>query len=64
MSALKLFCLEKDGKYLAWDMAHLVDRPSEAARVSKTMAQRKYADYTMRTFSEAYNEWFKRISGK
>jgi predicted RNA methylase/uncharacterized protein (DUF3820 family) len=54
----KLYCLRKDGKFLAWDEEHMVKKPSEAARLSSTMCERKYPGYEMIPFPEAYDQWF------
>jgi hypothetical protein len=54
----KLFCLRKNNLYIAWDGKSLTEKPHEGIRVSKTLAERKYHDYEMIPFPEAYNQWY------
>jgi hypothetical protein len=58
MSVPKLFCLKKDNLFVAWDGKTMTDRPSQAARLSRTRCQRKYPGHEMLTFPEAYDQWY------
>jgi hypothetical protein len=58
MSATKLFCLKKEGLFVSWDGKSMTERPSQAARFSKTLCQRKYPGYERITFPEAYGQWY------
>jgi uncharacterized protein (DUF3820 family) len=53
----KVFCLRKDNQYISWDGKTLTDKPSNALRTSKTMAERKYPGYVLIPFPEAYIQW-------
>ena len=53
----KLYCLRKDGKFLAWDEKSMVEKPQDGARLSRTMCERKYPGYEMIPFPEAYDQW-------
>jgi hypothetical protein len=58
MSVTKQFLLKKENMFISWDGKTLTDRPSQAIRVSKTMAKRKYPKFEMITFIKAYDDWF------
>ena len=58
----KVFCLRKDNKYISWDGKTLTDKPSDALRTSKTMAERKYPGYELLTFQDAYRQWHELIT--
>ena len=58
VKSTKLYCLRKDGMYVSWDEKSMVEKPSEAARLSRTMCERKYKGYEMIPFPQAYDEWF------
>ena len=58
----KVFCLRKDNQYIAWDGKTLTDKPSNALRTSKTMAERKYPGFEMITYPEAYKQWYEAIT--
>jgi hypothetical protein len=53
-----LFCLYKDVKWLSWDEKQMVEKPSQACRLSRTRAGRKYPGFALQTFQEAYDNWF------
>jgi hypothetical protein len=54
----KLFCLKKGNLFISWDGKTTTDRPSRAARFSKTLCQRKYPDYETISFPKAYDQWY------
>jgi len=56
--ATKLYCLRKNGMYVAWDGKTMVEKPHEGIRVSRTMAERKYQGYQLIGFQSAYYEWY------
>jgi hypothetical protein len=58
LSVTKLFVLRKDNKFVAWDGKSLTDKPSEALRASLTLGKRKYPEFEMLTFPDAYDQWF------
>jgi hypothetical protein len=64
MSETKLFCLKKDGRFVAWDGKTMTERPSQAIRLSKTLCQRKYPGYEVLTFPEAYDRWYEEQKAK
>ena len=55
----KLYCLRKDGMYVAWDGKSMTEKPHEGIRLSKTLCERLYKGYEMIPFVEAYDEWFR-----
>ena len=57
------FCLRKENLYIAWDGRSLVEKPHEGIRVSRTIAERKYPDYEMISFPEAYDQWYQAKKG-
>jgi hypothetical protein len=58
MSAVKLFVLRKGNNYIAWDGISLTDKPSGALRISQTLGRRKYPEFEMFSFPEAYDQWY------
>jgi hypothetical protein len=58
MSVTRLFCLRKDGQFIAWDGLTTTDRPSQAGRFSRTIAERKYPGWERVGFVEAYDQWY------
>jgi hypothetical protein len=58
VSVTKLFVLRKDNMFVAWDGKSLTDKPSGALRVSLTMGKRKYPEFEMLSFPEAYDQWY------
>ena len=59
----KLYCLRKDGLYLAWDGKTMVEKPQDGIRLSQTMCERKYPGFEMIPFPDAYEQWFKAKQG-
>jgi hypothetical protein len=64
MSVSKQYLVRKDSLFVAWDGKTLTDRPSQAARFSKTICERKYPSYEMLSFPEAYDQWFSEKTSK
>jgi hypothetical protein len=58
MSVTKHYLCKKGNLFIAWDGKTMTDRPSQAGRFSKTICQRKYPEYQMIGFVEAYDQWF------
>ena len=54
----RLYCLKKNGMYIAWDGKTMVERPSNAGRFSRTFSERHYPDFEMLSFPEAYDQWY------
>jgi hypothetical protein len=55
----RLFCLRKDGLYVAWDGKTMTEKPHEGIRLSRTLCELKYRGYEMIPFPEAYDQWYK-----
>jgi hypothetical protein len=59
----KLFCLRKDNLYVAWNEQKMVEKPQEGVRLSKTMCERKYPEFEMIPFPDAYDQWYRAFKG-
>jgi len=57
----KLYCLRKGNLYVAWDGIRMVEKPHEGIRVSRTHGERKYPDYELISFPEAYDQWYRAL---
>jgi len=59
LKSTKLYCLRKNGVYVAWDGITMTEKPQDGIRLSKTLCERKYRGYEMIPFPEAYDQWYK-----
>jgi len=59
LKSTKLYCLRKNGMYVAWDGITMTEKPQDGIRLSRTLCERKYRGYEMIPFPEAYDQWFK-----
>jgi hypothetical protein len=64
MSVTRLYCLRKDGQFITWDGKSVTDRPSQAGRFSRTLAERKYPGWERVSFPEAYDQWYAERRGE